>query len=234
MVTIYLCHFFPKDGLSHAFVFSFHVPLFFFLAGCTETISKQCGFTEYVLKKARAILLPWFCFSVASTFVYILIHDSSMHEVKELIIWICLGGIRMMSVAPALWFLTGLFVLQVLFCVIKKLKYPAIIIPLSLGLHLFAKTIVCTSTEEVSQSPVIYHLFNWDWACYHLIYYVIGFYSFSALNKWFKLCKGWQINTFRICLLFTTIVAALVFEQKNYVSAMLSGNNELLKKHGGL
>jgi len=38
---IYLGHFGTYAGAAYPFVFTFHVPLFFFLSGCSETMSRE-------------------------------------------------------------------------------------------------------------------------------------------------------------------------------------------------
>ena len=47
---IYLGHFGHQAGNAYGFVFTFHVPLFFFLAGCTENLGADASFVKYIIK----------------------------------------------------------------------------------------------------------------------------------------------------------------------------------------
>ena len=51
MFEIYLGHFFEKSGLAYEFVFTHHVALFFFLAGCTEMLNKETSIKKIFGRK---------------------------------------------------------------------------------------------------------------------------------------------------------------------------------------
>ena len=52
--------------LPHGIIYSFHMPLFFFLSGLF--INRQCekDFCTYVKKNFRSLLLPYFYFNILS------------------------------------------------------------------------------------------------------------------------------------------------------------------------
>ena len=56
--AIYVGHFGAAAGNAYDFVFAFHVPLFFFLSGCTERLSSEKNLGKYLMKKVKTILLP--------------------------------------------------------------------------------------------------------------------------------------------------------------------------------
>ena len=48
-------------------IYSFHMPLFFFAAGFTRAVSREKPWGEFLRRKAKTILLPYFVFWVIST-----------------------------------------------------------------------------------------------------------------------------------------------------------------------
>lgn len=66
MITIVIGHVFT-DGMLRRWVFSFHVPAFFFLSGFCFHYT-EC-FKSFLLKKTRTIVLPYFFFSIISILI---------------------------------------------------------------------------------------------------------------------------------------------------------------------
>lgn len=64
--AIYLGHFGDAAGPAYKFVFQFHVPLFFFLAGCTEHFSKKTDWRTEIVKNMQRILIPAYIFALLS------------------------------------------------------------------------------------------------------------------------------------------------------------------------
>lgn len=65
MFYIYISHFGADAGKIYPFVFSFHVPLFFFISGlvCPSVKSNEDVFRN--IKKAfNSIIIPYFIFSI--------------------------------------------------------------------------------------------------------------------------------------------------------------------------
>lgn len=57
-----------KDGDFRRFIYSFHVPLFFFLSGLTYSTSKSRY--DYIKRKFKTLLLPYAVFSMISIAIY--------------------------------------------------------------------------------------------------------------------------------------------------------------------
>ena len=51
ILAIYIGHFGTDAGSAFKFVFTYHVPLFFFLSGCMDTYDKENNYFKYVWKK---------------------------------------------------------------------------------------------------------------------------------------------------------------------------------------
>ena len=61
-----------NDGVLRMYVFSFHVPAFFFISGYTSKgIDRK--FSEYLIKRVKGILIPYFAFSILSILAFAII-----------------------------------------------------------------------------------------------------------------------------------------------------------------
>ena len=115
MIAIVIGHV-STDGLLRRWVFSFHVPAFFFLSGFCFHYTERFG--SFLLKKVRTIVIPYFFFSLISICIFwigsmVMPSLSSMVEcdpVKN--VWVMLYGNskpEVMRYNLPLWFLPCLF-----------------------------------------------------------------------------------------------------------------------------
>lgn len=118
---------------SNSFVYAWHIPLFFFLSGMVFNKSKYANFKVFLLKKVKSLLIPYIIFSVLTwivwaVFVYVT-HaevDSYLMPLAETVIAQGSGGFLVHNVP--LWFVTCLFVMEIMYYFISKLKKLDIII----------------------------------------------------------------------------------------------------------
>lgn len=208
--AIYLGHFGPSAGYSYDFVFSHHVALFFFAAGCTEAISRDSGnIISYVSKRIKAILLPYFVFALFSIVVYALTVNAGTTLVLAEIDAMLKGAIRNTFCAGGLWFLTCLFVVQVIFIILKKVNYKSIILVISL-LIFFAVQ------HMIVPSPIVAprFVYNIDSALYFFPFYVLGYVLFPGIQLFLSDLKKFRV----IIMVFTAIsftYSVLLFFQKD-------------------
>ena len=118
--AIYLGHFGKAGGKFYLFVFEYHVPLFFFASGLFAASSKAKSIWEYTRDKFVRIMLPYFAFSMIHLVFTAVQYDYNAHQTTDAL-WKILWGIRNKTPAAPLWFLPCMFVLSVLFFVLKKL-----------------------------------------------------------------------------------------------------------------
>lgn len=177
MFFIYLGHLGEAAGQAYAWVFSFHVPLFFFLSGCVENYNRG-SVLENLKHRAVTILLPFYCFGLISI-AYEAINSDSFIQVRSNLHALLLGGVRnRMSVGWGLWFLTCLFVIQLMFSILKKLRYKTVIIAVCMAFFIAADLLI--------QPPPIlspHWYYNLDSACYYLVFYGFGWSFFPLLNR---------------------------------------------------
>lgn len=169
MFFIYLGHFGKDAGLAYYWVFSFHVPLFFFLSGCLENYNHR-GIVDNIWHKFVNIVVPFFFF-LAIVAAFDAANSNSAANIKKYMLVGIQGGIRTHVLsASALWFLTCLFVMEIMFSFIKRVRYKSIVFIVCLFLFFI--------TED---NPRLY--WNLDTACYYLIYFGIGWLCFGPMNK---------------------------------------------------
>ncbi len=176
IVCIFLGHFGKEAGLFYEYVFKFHVPLFFFLSGCSCTFEKDLSFIEFLKKKALRILLPFYLFAFFALITNCIL--TGTENLKINLLTIALGCIRNCFCAESLWFLTCLFVIEIAFKAIKMIKFKAI------------RILIITSV--ILTKPFYYHepslLFNID-SIYYVFYFALGYYLYSAINILFDNAK---------------------------------------------
>lgn len=155
-------------------VWRFHVPLFFFLSGCTEALCRENRFVSYFLNKCKRVLLPWLVFNLLSLVVHILLTGCGFREVMVYGYQILKGTIRNTGVAGALWFFTCLFVIQMLFFFIRKLKFRPLMLTLSVG--------ICFGAGFYFDYNQPFAPYNVDSALHYIVYYAAGFVAFPLLQ----------------------------------------------------
>lgn len=116
------------------YIYSFHIPMFFFISGYLFSSGKVTSFIQFAKKKFKSLIIPYLIFAVISYVVWMIINlikyqpiDFSLAESKSFYIIKPIIGIFYSNgidtwLIPnvALWFLTCLFVTEILFFVISK------------------------------------------------------------------------------------------------------------------
>lgn len=204
--AIYLGHFGSVTGYSVDYVFRFHVALFFFVSGCIETFNKETNVLKYTVKKIRDIMIPFWFFSVVSIFVCILEQNISSIFIGDFFKVVLQGAVRNQFVAASLWFLSCLFVMEILFFLIKQIKNKAIIIIICLALHFVAANVL-------NPSPIVNPswYYNVDSALYFIVFYALGYVFFPAIYRLFQLDTLKKRIIFAVSGIITFLYSAFTF-----------------------
>ena len=207
---IYLGHFGSQAGYAYKFVFCFHVPLFFFLSGCSENFSKDINLKKYIIKNLKKIILPFFIFSILSV-IFNCIYSNSINGLTNSLLIILKGCIRNTFFAGSLWFLTCLFIIKIMFYIFRKIiKNKYLIILTCLLLYVFTGFIINTSPLV---NPRMF--FNIDSAFYYIIYYALGYYSLNIIHSILSWDCKFKINFSIILGLLSSIYTFMLFFDKN-------------------
>lgn len=210
--AIYLGHFGESVGKGYFFVFQYHVALFFFLSGCMSTYDKETNVGRYLIKKVKHIMVPFWVFAALSIVLRVIASRPQLAEVKELLMIVLKGCVRNTFFASSLWFLTCLFVMEIVFKFIRYIKNKWLIGVICVGLFVVAECIM--NPSPIKEPSWIY---NVDSACYYMIFYGAGYLSYSWIQEVFEKDKPWKKVMFWTTGILTFVYAALLFMEKDYL-----------------
>lgn len=163
---IYLGHLGKDAGKLYPFVFSFHVPLFFFISGLVFKAPE--GFHDSFQKiktTFKRVIIPYFVFSIIGITIYTIKWNYPVERVFEMLLEV-LMGVRNKVPMASLWFLPCLFVVVIYYIIANLIfKKPLIIFLLSL-------MIFCLTPSWFKHFPTSF--FNVDSALHYLSYFSLG------------------------------------------------------------
>ena len=132
MLVVFAHHSLPVA--LDTYIFSFHMPLFFFISGFLFDFGKYAGSAaDFVKGRFRSLIVPYFSFAVLTCLFYFLLDTTFQPEATNIEFFetSALYGIYsilyalgpLVSYNPPLWFLTCLFVTELLFYGFAKKYY---------------------------------------------------------------------------------------------------------------
>ena len=169
-----------RNGMITTWIYTFHVPLFFFLSGITFH-GESLSFENFLKKKMISLLLPFFSWAMISMGIYIalshLIPEQMMLQsnVGHLIVQILMGYCEVNS---PLWFLPCLFIVEVLMWIIEKLT-----LKLGKGIYLLVlimSVVVCIAWPVFNEKEIFWNIHN---AFILLPFTMIGYVSGEFIKK---------------------------------------------------
>lgn len=195
---------FKTDLIS--FIYSFHMPLFFFLSGYVFCAEHYLNFKEFFKKKFLNLIVPYLSFSLISLFAFGI---GKQHiNIKEFFINTIYSTDGLINVP--LWFLTCLFVIELLYFSFNKLLTQKWEIILAL---LVCSVIGYFSNKIFSARPP----FSIDVALYSIVFYGAG-----------NLIRGIRISnqtlTKKIAIASLSLIANL------FLSTYLLGDSVVITK----
>lgn len=203
--SIYVGHFGAAAGNAYNFVFSFHVPLFFFLAGCTETLSREKHLGRYVWKKVKAVLLPFFMFVVLSLLLFTFMYQEfTLMDVLINLYWgMVKGAIRNQFFAGSIWFLSCYFVVVVLFRVLRAFLNQYFVLALSVVSYCVVGYLGLQADPRL--------VYNIDNALFYFVFFALGYVTFPMINRLFALDAPWKKMVFGLSGAVALIFSAMIY-----------------------
>lgn len=170
IVAIFCGHLGRETGGLYGFVFSYHVPLFLFVSGIFAHYAEDVRFLEVFRKKFRRIVVPYVFIVMITMPVIVLTTKEDVWTyfsyAKQFVF-----GIRNRMYASSLWFFSCLFVMSILFEILRRvLRYNVLLLLASCALYVVSGTLF-PHNPGVEPSWI----FNIDSACYYMIYYAAGY-----------------------------------------------------------
>ena len=136
IILVVLGHTYTIPDELYIIIYSFHMPLFFIIAGFVyNRANNKLAFHLYLMKKMKQYLFPYFVFSIINLFIEVLWRllitkqnvDFDYFFIKLRGIFFCYSDIENMPNCSPIWFLMCLFVASILFWLIMKLLIYLII-----------------------------------------------------------------------------------------------------------
>ncbi len=107
-------------GVSHRVIYAFHMPLFFMISGMLFRREKYNNFCDFLKKRAKRLLVPFLCYSIATWAIWAIFrflrHDEVVSYWDPLLqTVIAKGSGAYMVHNSALWFIPCLFITEIIY-----------------------------------------------------------------------------------------------------------------------
>ena len=127
-----ICIYLVLLGHAHAsqpvtdFIYTFHMPLFFFLSGCLFSFEKHPNFKEFAIKRFKGLMVPYLWINLI-TYLFWLLAGRNFGEDATIsttwyspIIGILLGYSKQMIHNTPMWFFICLYFLEIFYYLLFK------------------------------------------------------------------------------------------------------------------
>ena len=126
MLTIIWGHI-MLSGITHAVVYSFHIPLFFFISGMMFNINRYPSIQSFINRRIKSLLIPYCTFSLISwgiwavyQFFFLKNNGFSSFFFPLFQTFIAQGSDGFLVHNVPLWFVSCLFVVEILYFIIAN------------------------------------------------------------------------------------------------------------------
>lgn len=205
--------------LLKAWIYSFHMPLFFFISGYLYNNKyENMNLKEFIKIKSEKLLYPYITISIFYIFYNFTIEKNINILLKRIISAIYSAKIFDINYVGAIWFITCLFSVEIIFFIIKKYKIVYInriilIIALIGGIY-----------PKLSNFRLPFGL---DIAFVGILFYYIGYKLKSSNNIFEKIIK------YRSILLLNNILLMLI-NYKVLKNTLFNGRVDMLYMNYGI
>ncbi|SDD51404.1 Fucose 4-O-acetylase [Paenibacillus sp. UNCCL117] len=183
------------------YIFSFHMPLFFFISGYLFQTNKYPTFINFLNKKGKSLLIPYLAFSVISILANSVLSQAHI-DIKPSLKAFFISTRNQIPFNEALWFLTCIFIVEVMFYLISRVcKYDWLKLVFAIVIYLVGFKLF---NNKEPQLP-----WNIDSAMTYLLYFALGyvFKKWNITNLQFFKYASW----FCLMITFVQIVRPDVF-----------------------
>ena len=205
------------DNPIWSFIYTFHMPLFFFLSGTLFSFEKHPTFKEFALKRFKRIIVPYLWINLITYIFWLFVGrnfgmDSSHETVWYDSLLSTLLGIGKIEHNPPMWFFLCLYTLEIIYYIIfKPLKNNArktIIV-------LFVIACLGYINYRFNPFPLPFYLGP---ALVGMVFYGIGNVAAHHIKEFYTI-KPVHI----VILLFSFLILLFVSQKNGYV--IMSDNN---------
>ncbi len=214
MFFVVLGHaFIDKNNIIRNYIYSFHMPLFFFISGLT-TKRNDIKFIDYLKKKTKSILIPYLFLNIFMLLYKIIMNFiagmyPSLNILKSLGAFFNGYGDSIPCIQS--WFLLALFVMDLIFFILTKITKNDK--QLTIGVVLIF-ILGCIYSKTNSSFLMLWHI---DTALIGLLFYYLGYIFMKYINKLNVIINS---NKSLILILFTFPLAYYL----QYINGRVSMN----------
>lgn len=147
MLLVMMGHTIVPKGIE-VWLYTFHMPLFFFLSGYVFKTRDGESFLSFARRKVLSLVVPMLLFSIISILVNLvyycaILHNKTMSNVLESILGLFVQQ-RLERFSGSFWFLACLFVSEIIFYFLYRLRSKRVLFSAILLLCSLAGWIWCT------------------------------------------------------------------------------------------
>lgn len=207
--AIYIGHFGDKAGRAYPFVFSYHVPLFFFAAGFFSVRRIKDAPLTFIIKKTKQLMVPYVVFSLMALAVFAIQNDWNILQVKSALTGFTLG-IRGQIIAGSLWFIPCLYIMIIGdYFVMRLFKSRGVSLVISIVAFFISQTLL---PNNPASDPSWF--MGLDSALFYYIYYSLGAMVFPFIKK-DPVTTYQRVLTSGVAV-FTVTITVLTYFQGSY------------------
>lgn len=216
MFYIYLGHLGNNAGKLYLFVFSFHVPLFFFISGIVFKGSRTTKELFLNVKKSfSSIIIPYVIFSLIGVAFLAIKNQIPAEEVSKMLRE-CFRGIRNNVPLGSLWFLPCLFIVIIYHSILE------VIFKKKIAIFLIAFMFYIFTPSWWDGVPKV--VFNLDSALYYLVFFSFGYMISDKLKgEWLTPTNHTHRLVSYLIFAVSLVVMLAVYYKTTYF--LLSGFN---------
>lgn len=134
------------------YIHAFNMPLFFAISGFLFVPESYPSIGKLIVKKTRRLLIPYLFFGFVNIAIAIAVQDGfSVQSAVSSLLWTNNSGL---AISGALWFLTSLFIAEMVFYFISKVKNIYLICLLSMFIGITATYITIVLPFSMKQGFV--------------------------------------------------------------------------------
>ena len=117
-------HCFSTGTPIRKYIYSFHMPLFFFLSGLTCQNNFKLNTKDFIIKKIKTLLIPYLIINIVSIliiYIFSLFGLMNFKSLTEYFLGIIYSHTRIFTMpSNHTWFITSLFLIEIMFYFIQK------------------------------------------------------------------------------------------------------------------
>ncbi|MDI6619131.1 MAG: acyltransferase family protein [Clostridiales bacterium] len=200
----------PKSGRLFTYIFSFHMPLFFFISGYLFSLSRYPKTLDFIKSRIKSLLIPYCWFSLISIIIFIFTslsgpNKNSINFLSILKSFI-LAKRNFIFYNVPLWFLPSLFAVEIVYYLLKKYIKNNFLIIILLLISGYIGVIKLHTLGTVYPLP---------WGVDAGMWYIF-FYGIANIIREIK-CKTKYLNILKPILFLSSIILTLLLYFKPHI-----------------